>query len=240
MSSFALPWSEIKSYLESTGPGRGRPARPSECPRCAHSRVWYDGWRQVFCTTLLSGEPYRFADGLWLQRAACARCWLSWTLLPLFLYPHRSYAPDLVEAASFAYLGEAAGRYVITATRFGCSWTAVWRWIGWLAGLVVPAELTAEAARLDPSAPIAELIPHSVPQDHRKAYSPERAAVLLRALQVLVAVALLARSRPVPPSDPSPLRWFLATRFRSFRLKGLLTRPGWSPALHMEERRSPG
>ena len=240
MSSFALPWSEIKSYLGATCPGRKRPARPSECPRCTHSRIWYDGWRQVFCTTLSSGEPCRIADGLWLQRVACARCWLSWTLLPPFLYPHRSYAPDVVEAASFAYLGDAAGRYAITSTRFGCSWTALWRWIGWLAGLVVPGELAAEAARLDPSAPIAELIPRSVPQDHHKAYSPERAVVLLRALQVLVAVALLARSQPVPPSDPSPLRWFLAARFRLFRVKGLLTRPGWSPALHMEERRSPG
>lgn len=240
MSSIALLWSEIKSYLESTGTDRKRPTRPSECPRCGHHRIWYDGWRQVFCTMLSTGEPCRIADGLWLQRVACARCWLSWTLLPPFLYPHRSYEPDLVESASLAYLQNAAGRYVQTGNQFGCSWTALWRWIGWLAGLVPPAVVAAEAARLDPSTPIAELIPRVVPQNHAKAYSPERESVLLRALQVLVAVASLARAQSIPPADPSPLRWFLTTRFRAFRLKGLVTRPGWSPALHIEESRSPG
>ena len=240
MSSIPLPWIEIKSYADSIGPGRRRPERPSGCPRCSHSWIWYDGWRQVFCTTLSSGEPYRFAEGLWLQRVACARCWSSWTVVPPFLYPHRSYEPDLVESAGVAYLQNASGTYVETAKQFGCSWTALWRWIGWLAALVNPAQLIAEAARLDPSAPTAELIPRIVPQDHAKAYSSERETVLLRALQVLVAITLLARAQPVPPVDPSPLRWFVTVRFHEFRVRALMNRPGWSPALHMEERRSPG
>lgn len=205
-----------------------------------HDWIWYDGWRQVFCTTLSSGEPYRFVDGLWLQRVACSRCWLSWTLWPPFLYPHRSYEPDLVESASYAYLQSASATYVRTAEQFGCSWTVLWRWIGWLSGLVSPAEVVAETARLDSSAPIADLIPRFVPQDHDKAYSPEREAVLLQALQVLVAIAVLSRTQSVPPADPSPLRWFVTVRFREFRLKALVSRPGWSPPLHMEKERAPG
>jgi hypothetical protein len=97
----------------------------------------------VFVTLLLDGRPLRFDDGLWLQRVACAGCWTSWTLRPAFLYPHRSYAPDLVEAASLAYLGDARATYGKVASRFGCSWTAMWAWISTLSRLTEPAAVPA-------------------------------------------------------------------------------------------------
>jgi hypothetical protein len=236
MSSIALLWTDIKSYTQSIGPGRGRPERPTMCPLCNHTWVWYDGWRMIFCVVLVDGTPFRFDDGLWLQRVACSRCWFSWTCQPSFLYPHRSLEPDLIEAAALAYLRNPAGTYARISKQYGCSLTTLWGWIGWLSQLAEPAAIVAEAARLDPALPIAELIPHSVPQDHPKALSPKRENVLLLALQVVIAVVTWARAQAVPPSDPSPLRWFLSGQFRLFRRKALVTRPGWSPGIEVVQR----
>ncbi|HLC04226.1 MAG TPA: hypothetical protein VJK02_14415 [Anaerolineales bacterium] len=236
MASIALLWADIKLYVQSVGPNQGRPRRPVRCPQCEHDRIWYDGWRLIFSVVLIDGTPYRFDDGLWLQRVACSLCWFSWTCRPSFLYPHRSFEPDLVEAAALAYLADPAATYAMTSRRYGCSLTMLWGWIGWLSDLAAPGEIVAEAVRLDPSLPAAELIPHSVPQDHPKGYSPKRQNVLLRAFQVLVAMMTLARAQAVPLSDPSPLRWFLACQFLVFRRKALVSRPGWSPAIKVVQR----
>jgi hypothetical protein len=236
MSSIALLGTDIKSYLESIGPDHKRPPKPGACPRCEHNRIWYDGWRLIFCVVLIDGTPVRFDDGLWLQRVACSLCWFSWTCRPSFLYPHRLFEPDLVEAAALAYLEDPAATYARTSKRYRCSLTMLWGWIGWLSQLVEPERIVAEAVRHDSSLPAAELIPHSVPQDHPKGCSPERQGVLLRALQVLVAIVALARSQVVPPSDPSPLRWFLTGQFLAFRRKALVNRPGWSPAFEVVQR----
>jgi len=236
MSSIALSWIEIKSYMQTIGPGRGRPRRPKVCLRCKHNKIWYDGWRLVFCVVLIDGTPFRFSDGLWLQRVVCSLCWFSWTCRPAFLYPHRSFEPDLVEAAALSYLRDPAATYAVTAREHGCSLTMLWAWIDWLSHLADPGEVVAEAVRHDPSLPAAELIPRCVAQDHEKARSPERQGVLLRALQVLVAILTLARSQKVPPSDPSPLRWFVMGQFLVFRRKALVSRPGWSPAFEVVQR----
>jgi hypothetical protein len=236
MSSIALFWTDIKLYVESIGPTHGRPQRPDCCLRCGHERIWYDGWRLVFCVILIDRSPYRFDDGLWLQRVACSLCWFSWTCRPSFLYPHRSFEPDLLEAAALAYLKDPAATYAKTSRRYGCSLTMLWGWIGWLSGLAIPGEIVAEAVRIDPSLPAAELIPHSVPQNHRKSYTSERENMLLRAFQVLMAIITLGRAQAVPLSDPSPLRWFLACQFLLFRRKALVIRPGWSPAIEVVHR----
>jgi len=236
MASIALLWTDIKLYMQSVGPTQGRPQRPLRCPRCDHDRIWYDGWRLVYCVVLIQGTSYRFNDGLWLQRVACSLCWFSWTCRPGFLYPHRSFQPDLIETAALAYLKDPAATYAETSMQYGCSLTMLWEWIGWLSDLAEPGEIVAEAVRLDPSLPVAELIPHSVPQDHYKAYSPERQNVLLRAFQVLIAIITLGLAQAVPLSDPSPLRWFLAYQFLVFRRKALVSRPGWSPAIEVVHR----
>lgn len=236
MSSISLLWVDIKSYMQSIGPGRGRPRRPDICLRCQHHEIWYDGWRLVFCVVLVDGTPFRFDEGLWLQRVACKLCWFSWACRPAFLYPHRSLEPDLVEAAALAYLRDPAATYAETSKRYGCSLTMLWAWMDWLARLAEPGQLVAEAVRQDPSLPAVELIPHSVPQDHAKTRSKKRHDVLLRALQVLVAILTLARSQRIPPSDPSPLRWFLTGQFLVFRRKALVSQPGWSPAFEVVQR----
>lgn len=236
MSSISPFWTDIKSYIQSIGPGRGRPRRPDICLRCMHNEIWYDGWRLVFCVVLADGTSFRFDEGLWLQRVGCSLCWFSWTCRPAFLYPHRSFEPDLVEAVALAYLNDPAATYAQTSGRYGCSLTMLWEWIGWLSQLVEPGQIVAEAVRHDPALPAAELIPHSVPQDHSKGRSPQRQQVLLRALQVLVAILTLARAQRIPPSDPSPLRWFLAGQFLVFRRKALVSRPGWSPAFEVVQR----
>ena len=217
LASIVLGFAGFKAYLEAIGPGRGRPDRPRACPFCDGERVWYDGWRVVFCVVLADGTVHRFADGLWIQRVCCAKCRTSWPLRPPFCYPHRSLEPDVAEAAVLAYLGEASASYARVAARHGCSARSVWRWVGWIAGLVRVGDLLAEAERLTGAGQAAALIPRAVPQDHAKALSPEREQTLLRALQALVALAIWARSQPVAPEDPSALRVWLTLRFLAFR-----------------------
>lgn len=239
MSSIVLPWTNIKSYLAEVGPGIGRPPRPTSCLRCPGQRIWYDGWRRV-CSVLLGedGRAERIDDGVPLQRVACAACWTSWTLWPPFLYPARQFGPDVNEAAALAYLADPHATYVDVGSRYGCSWTSVWRWVGWIGGLVAPEEILAAIVRMAGDSPALGLVPREVPQDHEKAYSLDRAELLLRAYRTLVLVCLLARAICLPPADPSLLRWFLRAviGLRSpIRLDG----EGRSPAFHIDWRGPP-
>lgn len=217
MASIVLGSAGFKTYLEAIGPGRGRPERPRACQVCDGGRVWFDGWRRVFAVVLADGTPHRFADGLWLQRACCGECGMSWPLRPAFLYPHRSLEPDVAEAAAVAYLSEAGATYAEVAADHGCSPRTVWRWVGWMAGLVSVGELLAEAERLTGAGQAAAVVPRSVPEDHAKALSPERGRTLLAALQALAALAVWARAQVAPFEDPSALRAWLTGRFLTFR-----------------------
>jgi hypothetical protein len=234
MASFTLAWTEIKVYVAEIGPGRGRPPRPSSCPFCDARRIWYDGWRIVFCVVLVDGAVLRFTDGLPLQRVVCASCLASWTLRPAFLYPHRSFAPDVVEAATATYLGNSVATYAAVASMFLCSPRSVWRWIGSLAVIAEPAALLAEAERQRSTGESAALIPREVPQSHIKAYSRNRAGVLLLALQTLCALGVWARSLVVPAADPSALRVHLNDRLGALAEVHLLTRPRFSPPLPVD------
>ena len=108
-----------------------------------------------------------------------------------------------------------------------------------MAELGEPAAVIAATARIDPAMPAADLIPREVPQDHPKARSVERHQVLLRALQLLVALAFFARAQAHPPDDPSALRFWLVARFRASGEIALLTRPGFSPRLENPARGPP-
>lgn len=228
--SIALTWSDFKTYGEEIGPGRGQPPRPAQCVFCDGARVWFNGWRRVLITLLVEGRPHRPAEWVPLRRVRCARreCWRSWTLRPPWLYRHRSLEPDVAEAAALTYLLDPRATYVSVATAFGCAWVTVWRWVGWIATLVPPATLFAHAARLAaPGGAEPGLLPRAVPAAAR-ARSAARARTVLQAAQVLAALALLQRAQPEPPSDPSPLRWWLLAEFLAFRRLALLTR-GASP-----------
>ncbi|HEX2482845.1 MAG TPA: hypothetical protein VHQ69_13265 [Methylomirabilota bacterium] len=229
--SIALPWSEFKAYVAEVGPGRGRVARPGQCLFCDGEHVWFNGWRWVLVTLLVDGQPHRLTDWLPLQRVRCAQspCGRSWTLRPPWLYPHRSLEPDLAETAALAYLADPQATYRSVAQRVGCSWGTVWLWVGWLATLVTPAAVLARVARLAPHAALPALLPRTVAAAAR-ARSRRRADTVLRAYQVLVAVAMLHRAQPEPAADPSPLRWFLLDQFLTFRRLARLTRPAFSPA----------
>lgn len=217
MASIVLGEAGFKEYQEAIGPGRGCPDRPRACPFCDSERVWFDGWRHVFVVVLAEGATQRFDDGLWIKRACCADCETSWPIRPQFLYPHRSLEPDVAEAAAFAYLSDASATYAQVAAAHGCSPRTVWRWVGWIAGLIVIGELLAEAERLTGAGQAAALVPRAVPQDHAKALSPGRGATLLSAFQSLVALAVWARAQPAPSGDPSAMRTWLGARFLAFR-----------------------
>ena len=238
-TSISGPWIQIKSYLAGIGPGLAHPPRPITCGRCAGARIWFDGWRIVYSVVLDDGRRHRFDDGLPVARAKCKRCEQSWTLRPAWLYPYRTFEPDVAEAAALAYLTDPAGTYASTAKLFGCGMSTVWRWVGWVAALGEPASMVAATARIDPATPAADLIPREVPQDHPKARSVARHRVLLRALQVLAALAFFARVQVHPPDDPSALRFWLVARFRTSGQVALLTRPGFSPWLENPPRGPP-
>jgi hypothetical protein len=125
------------------------------------------------------------------------------------------------------------------AEGFGCATSTVWRWVGWVAELDEPASVIAATARIDPATPAADLVPREVPQDHPKARSEARHRALLRALQLLVALALFARAQVHPPDDPSGLRFWLVARLRVLGQYALLTRPGFSPPLENRVRGPP-
>lgn len=234
MSSMVLAWTEIKVYAAEIGPQRGRPERPRSCPFCDAQRVWYDGWRIVFSVVLVDGGVHRVDEGLALQRVVCAVCSVSWTLLPPFLYPHRSFALDTVEAAALTYLATATATYKQVAKACACSARSVWRWVGWLATIASPAALVAEAEREQSTGESAALIPREVPQAHAKAYSAARERVLLLALQTLCVLGVLARAQVVPAADPSALRRYLIGRLQMLGEVRLLARPNLSPPRPVE------
>jgi len=240
LPSIGLPWTDIKSYRAAVGPGIGRPPRPTACLRCPCGRIWYDGWRHVFSVVLAEdSEPLRFDEPLPLQRVACARCFKSWTLWPRFVYPRRQFAPDVNEAAALAYLSDPSATYVKVAARFSCSWTSVWRWVGWLSALVAPEQILGAIARSDRELPALGLVPRAVVQDHEKAYSDERAEKLLRALKALVLLCLLTRVLRFPPVDPSPLRWLLWVQLIAGARPIALVEGIRSPAFHIDHRGPP-
>jgi len=238
-TSISGPWIEIKTYLASVGPAVGRPPRPVACERCACARIWFDGWRIVHTIVLDDGQRRRFDDGVPIARAKCKRCEYSWPLRPPWLYPYRTFEPDIAEAAALAYLTDPAGTYAGTARLFGCGTSTVWRWVGWVTGLGEPAAVIAATVRIDSSTPAADLIPREVPQDHPKARSVARHRVLLCALQLLAALAFFARAQVHPPDDPSALRFWLVARLRTSGQVALLTRPGFSPRLENPARGPP-
>jgi hypothetical protein len=231
VANILLGLAEFKTYLATIGPDLGRPARPDACLFCDSARIWFDGWRLVYCVVLADGEAHRFDDGLWLQRVVCADCHQSWTLLPPFLYPRRSLEPDVAEAGALWYLSDSAATYEKTAEVFGCSASTVWRWVGWIAGLLSAPSLLSEAERLCGAGQAPALIPGAVPQDHSKAHSAQRGHTLLDAFQGLCALVVWSRSQPAPPPDPSPLRYWLVERFQTFGEIHRLTPPRSSPPL---------
>jgi hypothetical protein len=194
----------------------------------------------VYTIVLADGTSHRFDDGLPVQRAMCSSCKVSWSLRPAFLYPHRTFEPDVNEGAVLAYLLEPSATYVGVGIRFDCSARSVWRWVDWTAGLTRPATIVAATARIAPASPAADVIPREIRQSHPKARSARRYDVLLRALQVLVALAGFARGQPLPPEDPSPLRWWLIAQFLAFRSIAFVTRQGFSPPLPDQVRGPPG
>jgi len=223
--SIAQAWGDFKTYGEEIGPAAARPGRPAQCVFCDGARVWFNGWRRVLITLMVEGQPHRPADWVPLQRVRCARraCGRSWTLRPPWLYPHRSLEPDVAEAAALVYLLDAQATYASVARMFGCAWITVWRWVGWIAALVTPAALLAQAARLAARGAEPGVLPRVVPAASR-ARTARRARTVEQAAQVLVALALLHRGQPEPPADSSPLRWWLVAEFLASRRLAFLTR----------------
>jgi hypothetical protein len=217
-TTFDLDTVDFKAYQQQIGPGRGRPDRPRSCPSCDAPRIWFDGWRFVFPVLVEDGLPACLSGGLALKRVCCACCFRSWTLRPAFLYPHRCLQPDLAAVAAADFLSDSpGGTYQQVGERWECSAGILWRWVGWIAGLLAVPELLAEAERLCPSGQGPNLIPREVPRAAAKARSDARMVSLRQALQTLAALIVWLRAQPSPPADHCPLRCWLTRRFLAFR-----------------------
>jgi hypothetical protein len=176
------------------------------------------------CVILVDGESRRF-EGLLEQRVLCASCRIS-TLRPSFLHPHRVFEPVSPNGLA-EYL---TATYKETAEKFQCSPRSVWRWVPWIPTTIETGAVLSEAERLSRTGQSANLIPREVSQEHHvKARTPERETTLVAAFRGLCALAIWARSQPVPPEDPSPLRFFLIERFRTFRVVHWLSGGNSSP-----------
>lgn len=174
-----------------------------------------------------------------MQRVVCSQCSLSWTLRPSFLYPFVSLQPDVAESAALAYLSDANATYKQVGANIGCSARTVWRWVGWVARFLSAPELLSEAERSTGGGQSVTVVPKQVPQNHVKAYSRERERLLLRAFQGLAALVTWARGQVAPPDDPSPLRFWLITRFLTFREIHHQVGVPQSPPLPVEPRGPP-
>lgn len=238
MYSFTFDASDCKDYLERIGPELERPERPKVCPFCDYTWVWFDGWRILYPVILTEGKASHLRNGLFLQRVACSKCYRSWTLYPAFLYPYRVFEPDHLETAALLYLSAPDATYKKVSQGMNCSARSIWRWVGWTGMLLSAAELVAKAELLDGSGQGADVIPRSVPQDHKKAYSEEREVLLLKSYQGLSSLVVFARAQPIPPADPSPLRFWLIEEFQQFRKIHYLTRHR-SPPLPVVPRGPP-
>jgi hypothetical protein len=211
---------DFKTHLEKRR-AIGHSRLPDECPFCSNPRVWLDGVRIVYSLVLVDDTVRRFDDGLELQRAVCAACHKAWTLYPEPLYPHRSFEPNVVEAAGLEYLSEASATYARVAEKYGCSPRSVWRWIGWLASLLASVRRSLTTT---PS----QLLPHSVSQDHAKARSSVREQLLLSALQTLSTLETWACARR---DADSPLCSWLEDQLHTLGVLHLLSAMRQSPPL---------
>jgi hypothetical protein len=240
MTSVLLDCAHFKEYMAKVGPKIGRPDRPRSCLACDCLHIWFDGWRVIRVVILDDNEPHRFDEGLPLQRVVCSVCGLSWTLRPSFLYPHLSFQPDFSEASAVAYLSAPDATYQQVGKEMGCSARSVWRWVGWIGKLFSAPQLVAEAEQSCGGGQSVALIPRAVPQGHAKAYSEARDKLLLSAFQGLSALVVWARAQVAPPHDSSPLRFWLTSRFLTFREFYLQVGVIQSPPLPVEQRGPPG
>jgi hypothetical protein len=239
VNSIAINWLEINEYRRTIGPGKGGPARPSVCPLCDGTVVWFNGWRVVFAIVLQHGLAYRFDDGLPVQRVKCAQCKKAWTLRPPWLYPRRQFQLDVVENATINYLQEPRSTHRGVARSVGCAASSVWRWVGECATVAEPAAIVADTTRMDPGTPVLQLIPKQVPQTHQKARSDSRAQVLLLCLQLLTSLGCWSRALPHPSLDPSPLRRYVWDRFLRLHQVMPLRGSSLSPRLQQRQRGPP-
>lgn len=231
---------DFKAYCDEIGPKRAHPPRPAACEFCGFERVWFNGWRKCYPTRVVCKKPTRAEKGAFLQKVRCARpeCGRSWTVYPGWMSAHQSYQADVVEQTVLEYASGVRRSYAATARACECSSTAIWLWVGWIARVACPKKILAKAGRLG-----AFWGPDLVPREaaaSRRARSPERGRIVMRALRVLSSLTCLHRAQPEPPNDPSPLGWFLGEAFPAFRKEGPPPRRCPSPAIERRGRPRPG
>lgn len=109
-----------------------------------------DGWRKCYPTVLVGAEPTRPEKGVFLQKVRCARpeCGRFWTIYPIWMSPHQSYQPDVVEQVVLEYASGEHQSYAATAKAWECSTSAVWLWVAWIARVACSKRILAMAGRL--------------------------------------------------------------------------------------------
>jgi hypothetical protein len=130
-----------------------------------------------------------------VQRVACSSCWFSWTCQPIFLCPHRSCQPDLIESAALAYLQDP--RSVLTRERRARSRPRFWLWLS-------RTEAQGRAIAFDTD-------------DHR--HSPTRGESCGGPAPPLDSEPAPRPSRPFPPPPQNPWRQAIYPDARLLRMR---------------------
>ncbi len=104
----------------------------------AQLAVGLGGCAQVVVVQLVAPTPVREVLGVAARAATpgsspTPKSSRRLHLRPGFLLPHRSFQPDVIQAAVRSYLSAPGSAYDEVATEDGCSSRSLWRWIGWLA-----------------------------------------------------------------------------------------------------------
>jgi hypothetical protein len=172
--------------------------RPTECPRCAHNGIWWNGWCLRSATVMLD-EQVVYVEQLRCHRARCAarRCRFGWTVRPTTLVPRRHFQLDVVADALGQYLYDATASQRTVAAAHRCSRRTLVRWTVWVAALVEPATL-ARRLWAATGAPVLAA-GRQVAELGRKALSDARRMVLERASEVLVQLEAVATAESCEP-----------------------------------------
>jgi hypothetical protein len=108
--------------------------KPKRCPKCGWSKVWFVGFKRRRAVILSDAGGLQRVE-VPVRDCRCAGCRARFRILPPFVYPHRQFGPDLMEAVLRQLLSDPVARPAsFRGGDLGDGPTdrTVRRWLGWV------------------------------------------------------------------------------------------------------------